>query len=122
MTKEDFEEIVQEAFDLLPERFRATIENVRVVVEEDPDEDLHLRHVRGRGRLLGLYQGIPLNRRGAEYGVYPVVPDTISLFKKNIESVATTDDQIRICIRDVLIHEIGHYYGMTEDELRRAGY
>jgi predicted Zn-dependent protease with MMP-like domain len=122
VTKEEFEETLQEAFDLLPERFRSTIENVRVVVEEDPDRDIHLKHVRGRGMLLGLYQGVPLNRRGTEYGAYPVIPDTITLFKRNIESAASTDEEIRVCIRDVLMHEIGHYYGMTEEEIRRAGY
>ena len=122
VNRETFEEVVQEAFDMLPDRFRAAIDNVRVVVEPEPDPRVHLRRGRGGGLLLGLYQGVPLSHRGTGYGVYPVVPDTITLFQKNIEVVAVTDDEIRRCIRDVLIHEIGHYFGMSEDEIRRAGY
>ena len=72
--------------------------------------------------LLGLYEGIPLTRRGAEYGVYPVVPDTITLYQKNIEAVSRSDEEVRGTIRDVLIHEIGHYFGMTDAEIRKAGY
>jgi predicted Zn-dependent protease with MMP-like domain len=122
VTKDEFEELVQDAFDMLPDRFRTTIENLRVVVEDEPDARNHLRNVRGRGKLLGLYQGIPLNRRGTDYGAYPVVPDTVTLFKRNIEETGATNDEVRKTIRDVLIHEIGHYYGMTEEDLRRAGY
>jgi predicted Zn-dependent protease with MMP-like domain len=72
--------------------------------------------------LLGLYEGIPLTRRGVDYGMYPVVPDRITLFKQNIEIIARDEQELRAKIREVLIHEIGHYYGMSETEIRRAGY
>ena len=72
--------------------------------------------------LLGLYEGIPLNKRGSSYGVYPAVPDKITLYKQNIEQVARTDAGLRAKIRDVLIHEIAHYFGMNEEEVRQAGY
>lgn len=123
MLREDFEHIMQDAFDTLPEKFRSAIENVRIVVEELPGESTHRRMSPGRGTmLLGLYEGIPLTRRGAEYGVYPVVPDTITLYQKNIEAVSRSDEEVRGTIRDVLIHEIGHYFGMTDAEIRKAGY
>ncbi len=72
--------------------------------------------------LLGLYEGIPLSKRGSDYGVYPVIPDTITLFQRNIESVSRSEAEVRKRIREVLIHEIGHYFGMTDAEIRKAGY
>jgi predicted Zn-dependent protease with MMP-like domain len=99
------------------------MDNVHIVVEELPA--MHLpgrRGIRSGGLLLGLYEGIPLTRRGAEYGMYPVVPDRITLFRQNIEAVSRNDRELRARIRETLIHEIGHYYGMSESEIRRAGY
>ena len=123
MERSEFERIAQEAFDGLPERFRAAVENVRiVVVEGDPADDRFPRGYRPGGILLGLYEGISLPRRGAGYGMYPVVPDTITLFKTGIESVGRTEGDIRRIIRDTLIHEIGHYFGLSEKEIRSAGY
>jgi|WetSurMetagenome_2_1015567.scaffolds.fasta_scaffold136617_1 predicted Zn-dependent protease with MMP-like domain len=118
MDREQFEQIVEEEFERVPDLFRTKLENVRIVVEEEP----HQQQKGGRGILLGLYQGIPLNKRGNDYGVYPVVPDTITLYRKNIQSIAADDDDIRRQVRVTLIHEIGHYYGMSEADIRRAGY
>lgn len=119
----EFERIAEEEFDALPEGFKSRIHNVRVVVDELPGED-QLRRVSATSpySLLGLYEGVPLYHRNTGYGTYPIVPDTITLFKRNIESVARGDINIREKIREVLIHEIGHYFGMTEEEIRRAGY
>ncbi len=123
MEKEEFERIVQEEFDSLPERFRTTIDNVRIIVEEGEAPAVALsRGTRARSMLLGLYQGIPLNRRGSWYGMTPVVPDTITLYRRNIESLALSDVELRERIREVLIHEIGHYFGLSEREIREAGY
>jgi predicted Zn-dependent protease with MMP-like domain len=120
MDRKEFERVAQEAFDALPEKFRETIENVHIVVEDLPGPATAGR--RSGTLLLGLYEGIPLSRRGTSYGMYPSVPDKITLYQKNIETVAATDQELRACIRDVLIHEIGHYFGMSESEIRRAGY
>ena len=118
MERARFEEIAQEEFDALPERFREAIENVRIVVEDEPPPSR-----RGKTTiLLGEYHGVPLKHRGAEYGVFPVVPDTITLFRINILSLAEDDVSIRRNIRETLIHEIAHYYGMSESDIRRAGY
>ena len=123
MLREEFEHVMQEVFDTLPEKFRTTFENVRIVVEDVPVETTRRRFsTRGGSMLLGLYEGIPLNKRGADYGVYPVVPDTITLFQKNIEAVSRSEEEVRGRIREVLIHEIGHYFGMTDAEIRKAGY
>lgn len=123
MTREEFEEMAQQAFDSLPERFRTTIENVRITVKDVDDDAVRRRaRVRSGSVLLGLYEGIPLNKRGNDYGMYPVIPDSITLFQRNIEALARSPEETRATIRQVLLHEIGHYYGMTEEEIRSAGY
>jgi predicted Zn-dependent protease with MMP-like domain len=119
----EFEKVAQEAYDSLPERFRSTIENVRIVIEDQPDEEARVATTTpAKGLLLGLYQGVPRVKRGSAYGAYPVVPDKITLYRKNIEAVADSDAMLRSTIREVLIHEIAHYFGMTEKEIRDAGY
>jgi predicted Zn-dependent protease with MMP-like domain len=123
LTRDEFEQIAQEEFDALPEPFRSRVENVHVVVEEtDSREPRKKARVRPGGFLLGLYEGVPLVHRGTGYGAYPVLPDRITLFQKNIESVAASVEEIRVKIREVLIHEIAHHFGMSEREIRNAGY
>ena len=123
MERTRFEEIVEQTFERLPGRFKEVIENVGVMVEDYPTEEIaHKLHLRSRYDLLGLYQGVPLPQRGTWYGMTPVVPDKISLYQKNIEAQCETDAQIIDKIYEVLIHEIGHYFGMSEEEIRAAGY
>lgn len=123
MERVRFEEIAQKAFDDLPEIFKERIDNVQIVVEDYPNDD-QLGRIQGSSRsmLLGLYEGIPLEQRGTWYGSTPTVPDRISLFQKNIEAGCRTDGTIERKIREVLVHEIGHYFGMSEEEIRAAGY
>jgi len=123
MTRERFETIAEEEFAVLPEPFRRRIENVRIVIE-DVDTPAQRRRA-GLGRssmLLGLYEGVPLPRRGIDYGVAPVMPDTITLFQNNIESIARSEAEVRKQVRETLIHEIAHYFGMDEDDIKEAGY
>ncbi|MCK5572110.1 MAG: metallopeptidase family protein [Bacteroidetes bacterium] len=123
MSRELFEQMVQEAFNSLPERFQSSVENVRVIVEErDSPRTREKIGVRSGSMLLGLYEGIPLTKRGSHYGMSPAVPDTITLYQRNIEAVARTQQEVYKLVREVLIHELGHYFGMTEDDIRRAGY
>lgn len=124
MRIEEFEKIAEEEYNALPAGFKERIENLRIVVEEIPNDHM-LRSVDAHSEwgLLGLYQGIPLTRRNTGYGMYPVVPDTITLFKRNIEALVGRDERrVREKIREVLIHEIAHHFGMNEDEIRAAGY
>jgi len=123
MKREEFEKIAEETFDALPDPFRKAIDNVRIIVEDFPSETMARRKgYRPATLLLGLYEGIPLPRRGTEYGMYPVVPDTITLYHGNIEAVADSEEDVPVIIRETLIHEIGHYFGMSEREIRAAGY
>ena len=120
MTREQFEEIVQRAFDSLPESFKHRIENVQIVVEDFPSTDAQSSTRSGKHGLLGLYQGVPLTHRGTSYGMYPVAPDKITLYQGNIERTCTTEQETEHRIVEVLFHEIGHYFGMSEREVRDA--
>jgi predicted Zn-dependent protease with MMP-like domain len=108
MENEKFAELVREALDGLPSVFREKMKNIEVVVEEEPI---------AQRSLLGLYQGVPLRHRGVWYG--NVLPDKITLFKRNIERVSQTEEEVRQWVRKVLIHEIGHYFGFSEADLHR---
>jgi len=123
MTRERFEAIAEEEFAVLPEPFRKRIENVRIVIEDvDSPAERRRAGVDRSSMLLGLYEGVPLPRRGIDYGIVPVMPDTVTLFQKNIESIARSEAEVRTQIRETLIHEIAHYFGMDEDDIREAGY
>ncbi len=123
MRREEFEKILESAFEMLPEKFKSAIDNVGIVVDDYPDESTtRSMKLRSKHELLGLYQGIPLPNRGTWYGTKPVSPDIISLYQKNIESVCRTEQELRNTIAEVLIHEIGHYFGMSEEEIRDAGF
>ncbi|OLD60432.1 MAG: hypothetical protein AUI33_15640 [Ignavibacteria bacterium 13_1_40CM_2_61_4] len=123
MDQEAFEQIVGRVFDRLPEKFKSAIDNVGVFVEDYPaDEVVASLRLPSKYHLLGLYQGIPLTARGTWYGMSPVPPDKISLYRKNIERAGSTDQEIEEQIYEVLVHEIGHYFGMTEEQIRAAGY
>jgi len=120
MTRGQFEHKAQEAFDSLPAHFRDRVENVQIVVEDYPSDDALGKVKTDRYSLLGLYQGIPLTHRGTWYGASATVPDKISLYQKNIESVCRNDEEIELRIREVLFHELGHYFGMNEAQVREA--
>ena len=123
VSREEFENLAQELFDSLPPQFQQNMENVQIVVEDEPTrETLAKMGIQSKSALFGLYEGVPLNKRGTWYGMYPVVPDKISLYKSNIERGAKGLDDLSERIRHVLIHEIAHYYGMNEEEVRAAGY
>lgn len=120
MTRERFEEIAQTAFDNLPEDFKTRIDNVHIVVEDYPSEDV-LEHMKGgKYSLLGLYQGTPLPHRNTWYGTSPTGPDKITLYQKNIEAACRNESEVELRILEVLYHEIGHYFGMNEREIRAA--
>lgn len=123
MTRQRFEEIAEDAFDHMPDELKQRVENVQVVVEDYPTpEQLKRVRLKSRQQLLGLYEGVPLSHRGIWYGSAPTLPDRISLFQANIEAVCSTEDEVEEKIRDVLIHEIAHHFGMDEQQIRKAGY
>ena len=105
---------------MIPEKFRAKIKNVALLVEDEPSEEVRRRDGLGEGEtLLGLYHGIPNTARGDSYGIGPTVPDTITLFKTPIEEAAGNDaEEVRKIIAETIWHEYAHYFGMDEGEVR----
>ena len=117
MTREDFEKEVGEALDSLPLEFRGRIQNVAVLVEDLPPEPIPSAPGQPRSILLGLFRGIPLTKKSFFQG--PIgSPDYVVLYQKNIEAVCSTEAEVREQIRRTVIHEMGHYFGMTEEQLR----
>jgi len=120
MTHEEFEKLVQEGFLLIPEKFRERIQNVALLVEDEPSEEVRRREgLSEHETLLGLYQGIPATIRGDSYGIGPTVPDTITLFKFPIEEAANNvPGGVRTVVAETIWHEYAHYFGMDEDDVR----
>ena len=115
----EFERLVEEALDSLPERFASLLDNVVVVVEEEPSaSDLDVLHDddhgHGHGELLGLYRGTPMTRRS--YDSFRM-PDQIAIFRGPILRVSRTRDEAHRQIRETVIHELGHYFGLSDAEM-----
>jgi predicted Zn-dependent protease with MMP-like domain len=118
MYRRRFERLVGRALRRLPSDIRAYVDNVAVVVEDEPGPE----HLASAGlppgdTLLGLYQGIPLTERTSSYGM--VLPDRITIFRKPIEAVAQSDQQIVYEIQRTVVHELAHHFGFSEERLRR---
>jgi predicted Zn-dependent protease with MMP-like domain len=111
MKRERFRQLVQDALDSLPPKFRARIQNVVVVVEDyppdghDTDEDL----------LMGVFEGTPTTEKST-WDLQPG-PDRVVLYQKNIEAVCDSEEEIREEVRLTVLHEFGHYFGMNEEQL-----
>jgi len=116
MTREKFEQLVAEAITLIPRRFRREMKNIAIIVDDEPsDELLEEMEIEPPDSLYGLYQGTPLPERSATWG--NTLPDCVTLFQKPIEEDCEDDDDIRMVIGETLIHEIGHYFGLSEEEI-----
>lgn len=109
--------MVAEALDNLPKVFQDALENVEVVIEDEPTPD-QSRSVDSPRKLLvlGLYQGVPLVRRGHHYG--QVLPDKVSIFKKNIERICETNEDIKRVVTHTLQHELAHHFGISDQRLK----
>lgn len=116
MTREQFRGLVAEAIDSIPERFATHVRNVAIVIEEAPSPALLAEmEIEPPDTLLGLYQGTPLTERRWDHG--NDLPDRVLLFQRPIEDDAADDGDVVGVIGETLIHELGHYFGMTEDEI-----
>lgn len=117
MTLEEFEQIVDEGFERLPEWVRLKIKNVALLVEDVPsEEDRQLQGLTDDETLLGLYKGVPLSERGFDYGEGFVMPDTITLYKDPILEAAEQDGlDVRDVVADTIWHEFAHHFGIDED-------
>jgi predicted Zn-dependent protease with MMP-like domain len=121
MDQDSFEQLVREALRELPSLIRKKLENIELIIEDQADrETLKEMGISSPHHLLGLYRGIPYPRRGHWYG--NVLPDTITIYQKPIESVCRDEKEIKAKVKEVVAHEIGHYFGFSEKKLRKLGY
>lgn len=117
-----FREIVAQAMDSIPEALQRRIENVAVVVEDEPDDEtlLDLDLDPETETIYGVYQGTPISERGASFG--NALPDRIVIYYLPLTDDFGDDYHLRREIRRTVIHEIGHYFGLSDRELRGMGY
>lgn len=138
MTREEFEQIVAEEFHrAVPEKFHRLIENVAFLIEGEPDQETRVeRNLAPHETLLGLYRGVPHTARGEGYGIGPTLPDTITLYQLPIEDEAAEleheakhsndlqivgvsyEECVRKVVRDTIWHEVAHYFGYDEHQVR----
>ena len=118
MTRDRFEQLVEEALRTIPRRFRKAMRNVAIVIEDEPSPEL-LREmdVEPSDTLLGLYQGTPLPERGWSHGNTP--PDRIAIFQRPIEEASDSDDDVVVTVGETVIHEFGHYFGLSEEAIEQ---
>lgn len=116
MTLEEFEKLAARAIKELPVFFRDKMANILVIIKPSPTRE-QVRKM--GGGLLGLYEGVPLLDRGTGYS--GAMPDKITIFQKNIEANCSGPEEVEKEVRDVVMHEISHHFGITDEELRRKG-
>jgi len=118
MDMERFEKLVEEGIKDIPQKFLDKLDNVGIVVEENPTpEQLKKLKIRKNYFLFGLYEGIPKTKR---WGYSDVLPDKITIFKNHIEQSAQTEEEIKKLVKETVWHEIAHHFGMDEKEVREA--
>jgi predicted Zn-dependent protease with MMP-like domain len=116
MTRREFEQLVAEAVTLIPARFRREMKNLSLVVEDEPSAELLAdMEIEPPDSLYGLYQGTPLTER--TWGFGNALPDRITIYQRPIEEDCEDEDEIRAVIGETLIHEVGHYFGLSEEEI-----
>jgi len=119
MSRRSFEAIVRQALREIPREFRNRLDNVEIVIDDDPSPELLAELGSEEGEtLFGLYQGTPLTERSWSHG--NALPDRIVLFRNPLEAACQDDDQLvdEVCL--TLIHEAGHYFGLSEDEIQQV--
>ena len=116
MKRKAFERLVQDALATIPSNFREAMSNLAIVVEDEPAPDLlEEMEIEPPDTLFGLYQGVPLTERRWDHG--NALPDRILLFQGPIERDSDDEDDLVVGIGETLIHEIGHYFGLSEEEI-----
>ncbi|HVL80607.1 MAG TPA: metallopeptidase family protein [Actinomycetota bacterium] len=121
VSHEEFEVLVAEALDSLPEPFASHLDNVEVVVADEPSsEELEEAGVEPGASLFGLYQGIPQTERGAGYTF--VMPDKITIYRLPIVAACGDRDEVRDEVAVTVVHEIAHHFGISDERLEELGW
>lgn len=117
MNREKFEQIVAEGIEAIPEKFLQKLDNVAIVIEDNPTAEQKKKLKIGNGwTLFGLYEGVPQSRRGVHYSS---PPDKITIFQKPIEEEADSEEEIKEIVKNTVWHEIAHHFGMDEPKVRK---
>ena len=118
MDQKAFESLVKRAVATLPHEFLECLDNVEIVVEDLPNnQQLKRAGIKRQYQLLGLYEGVPQNRRGSRYGM--VLPDKITIFRRPIEVVCRDSGEVESKVQAVVKHEIAHHFGISDAQLKR---
>ena len=118
MTRRQFEALVERALRRLPRTFKDKLANIAVVVEDRPaDETLAELGIEPPDTLYGLYRGVDLTHRDSSYG--NVLPDTVTIYQEPIEEDCADEREMAELIRDTVVHEIGHYFGLDDETMER---
>jgi len=119
MSRNEFEKLVAEAFDAIPEKFQPLVKNVVVMVEEEPSKEVReIENLSDDETLLGYYKGIPHTERGSYYGIGETLPDVITIFQKPIEEVCEGDpERIKKEVRETVWHEFAHHFGLDDYDI-----
>jgi len=119
ISRELFDRFAGEVLRRVPERYRRRLRNVRIAVEDIPAEEESRQAGVPRHALLGLFVGAAYQGEGGFFDIPAPLPDSIILYQKNIEAVCDSEEQLMEEIRLTLLHEVGHYFGMSEDQLEK---
>jgi predicted Zn-dependent protease with MMP-like domain len=118
MEMEEFEKLVEEGIKAIPQKFLEKLDNVGIVIEDEPSLEQARKFKTGKGSVLfGLYEGIPRDKR---MNYSQVLPDKITIFKRSIEGFARSEEEIKKIVSDTVWHEVAHHFGMDEDMVREA--
>lgn len=120
LNEDEFDDLVRQALDSLPEEFLQYMENISVEVRPLPSPRQELKNKKRRSLLLGLYVGVPLTKKSVEAPLD--WPEHIYIFQRNIEAVCDNREEIVEQVRKTVLHEVGHHFGMSEKDLRKWGY
>jgi predicted Zn-dependent protease with MMP-like domain len=119
MERSHFERLVRRAIDAIPDALSGYLDNVDIVVEDWPAQDQLAGHVIDEGDLLlGLYEGVPLTER-SDYGM--VLPDKITLFQRSIEAISASNEEVIEQVRETVVHEVAHHFGIDDARLEELG-
>ncbi len=117
MQREKFDGLVDEALEKIPEKFTKLFENINIQVKDRAPQDVHKQTgISHHSLILGTYHGVPYKHRGPYYGNTP--PDVITIYQKSIEDICISEEDVKNKIREVVLHEVGHYFGLKEKDLK----
>lgn len=118
-SKKNFEKLAEKALETLPDEFKRHFTNISIIIEDYPNnEDVRLLNLK-KSNLLGLFSGAPHSEKDGFFRIPHPFPAEIILFQKNIEDICSNEKELIEEIRKTLLHEIGHYFGLSEKELRK---